>query len=105
MSDPSVRRLFRKTRTAVSLPGRVVAVEDQGRALALHVSERLDEVRYELGEIRRLLEAMNQADAEATALTGRLLRAAEARLDALEEASPATVAAIAPSEPRGLPSA
>ena len=41
--------------------------------------------RYELAEIRRILEAMNQADAESLELTGRLLRASESRLDALEE--------------------
>jgi hypothetical protein len=63
----------------------VVAVEDQGRDLERRVAERLDEVRYELGELRRTLEAMSEADAEALELIGRLLRATEARVDALED--------------------
>ncbi|HVB04923.1 MAG TPA: hypothetical protein VNF07_01560 [Acidimicrobiales bacterium] len=82
---PSLRRLLHKTGTAVGLPGRVVAVEDQSRDLERRVGERLDEVRHELAEIRRMLEAMSQADAESVELTGRLLRSTADRLDLLEE--------------------
>jgi hypothetical protein len=92
-------------RTAAGLPQRVVAVEDQGRALERHVAERLDEVRYELAEIRRLLEEMNEAGAEAVELTGRLLRAAEARLDGLEERVGWKGAEVALGAPREVPSA
>jgi hypothetical protein len=67
-----------------------------------HVSDRLDEVRHELAELRRLLEAMSQADAEAVELTGRLLRSAESRLDALEDR---TSAPMLPPAPREVPSA
>lgn len=92
--------LFRKMKTASALPARVVAVEDQSRSLEEHVSARLDEVRHELAEIRRLLEGLSAAETEAVELTGRLLRSAEARLDALEErasSSPAAPREVSPA--------
>jgi hypothetical protein len=81
---PTRRRLTRRLRTAAGLPGRLVAVEDQGRDLEARVATRLDEVRFELAEIRRTLAEMNVAATEALQLTGELLRSAESRLDALE---------------------
>jgi hypothetical protein len=78
-------RLFRRARTATSLPGRVVACEDRTRALEAHVATRIDEMRFELGEIRSMLTAQLEAEADANELVGRMLRATSSRLDRLEE--------------------
>ncbi|MGP8162409.1 MAG: hypothetical protein ACLQAN_01280 [Acidimicrobiales bacterium] len=77
--------LWRKTRTAASLPGRVAANEDRIDALERHVSVKIDEMRAELAEIRSLLRTQIDGDAEATELLGRLLQAAEKRLSELEQ--------------------
>lgn len=79
------RRLFRRARTAASLPGRVVACEDRMDALEHRVGRRIDEMRFELGEIRSMLVAGLEADGDATELLGQLLRASSSRLDLLEE--------------------
>lgn len=42
-------------------------------------------MRVELGEIRALLSAKLDADADTSELVGRLLRSAESRLGAIEE--------------------
>ena len=78
-------RFFRRARTAASLPGRVVACEDRCSALETRVGETLEEMRVELGEIRALLSAKLDADADTSELVGRLLRSAESRLGAIEE--------------------
>jgi hypothetical protein len=54
-------------------------------ALEIHVAQRIDEMRFELGEIRAMLTAQIEADSDATELLGRLLRATSSRLDLLEE--------------------
>ncbi len=92
-------RLWRKTRTAASLPGRVAANEEKIESLERHVSVKIDEMRSELAEIRSLLRTQIEGDAEATELLGRLLQAAEKRLGELEE-SVATTAARADRAPR-----
>jgi predicted component of type VI protein secretion system len=84
--------LWRKTRTAASLPGRVAANEDKIDALECHVATKIDEMRAELAEIRSLLRTQIDGDAEATELLGRLLQAAERRLSELEQAVAATAA-------------
>jgi phage shock protein A len=92
-------RLWRKTRTAASLPGRVAANEDKIESLERHVTTKIDEMRSELAEIRSLLRTQIEGDAEATELLGRLLQAAEKRLGELEQ-SVATTAARADRAPR-----
>jgi hypothetical protein len=79
------RRLLRRAKTAASLPGRVVACEDRMEALENRVGQRIDEMRFELGEIRSMLAAGLEADGDATELLGQLLRASSSRLDVLEE--------------------
>ena len=79
-------RVFRRARTAASLPGRVVACEDRCSALETHVAAKLDDMRSELAEIRTLLHTQLDADADATEVLGRLLRASETRLEAVEVA-------------------
>ncbi len=86
MAGTEGRHLWRRARTAASLPGRVVACEDRTRALEAHVVTRLDEMRAELAELRLMVRAALDADADATELLGRLLQASTARLDALESA-------------------
>jgi hypothetical protein len=93
------RVLWRKTRVAAKLPGRVAASEDKIAALERHVSVKIDEMRSELAEIRSLLHTQITSDAEATELLGRLLQAAEKRLSELEE-SVATTAGKADRAPR-----
>lgn len=44
----------------------------------------LAEARADLGDLRRLVEARVVAEAESTALVGKLLQRADARLEALE---------------------
>ncbi|HLI15913.1 MAG TPA: hypothetical protein VKV23_07675 [Acidimicrobiales bacterium] len=83
---PGRRRLLRRARTAASLPGRVVACEDRVSALEARVAARLDEIRAELAEVRSLLTGVLDAEADATELVGRLLRASTDRLEALEAA-------------------
>jgi len=91
VSRPEGRHVLRRARTAMSLPGRIVEVEDRCVALETHVVAKLDEMRSELAEIRMLLNQRLDAEADATELVGRLLRSSEARLDALE-----AVAGLAP---------
>ncbi|MGD0219815.1 MAG: hypothetical protein ABSC73_05065 [Acidimicrobiales bacterium] len=79
------RVVWRKARTAASLPGRVAANEERINALESHVSVKIDEMRAELAEIRSLLRTQIDGDAEATELLGRLLQAAERRLSTLEQ--------------------
>ena len=85
MGDQPKRHVLRRARTAASLPGRVVACEDRTGALELHVVTKIDEMRSELAELRILVQAQLDADAEATELTGRLLQSIAGRLGALEE--------------------
>ncbi len=85
MENTRGHALWRKTRTAASLPGRVTANEDRIEALERHVSAKIDEMRAELAEIRSLLRTQIDGDAEATELLGRLLQAAERRLSQLEQ--------------------
>jgi hypothetical protein len=89
------RRLLRRTRTAASLPGRVVACEDRTSALETEVAQRIAEMRFELGEIRAMLTAQLDADTDANELLGRLLRSTSSRLDQLEESVGGT-SALAP---------
>ncbi|HXZ82526.1 MAG TPA: hypothetical protein VED84_02105 [Acidimicrobiales bacterium] len=86
------RLLWRKTRTAARLPGRVAANEDRIDALERHVSVKIDEMRAELAEIRSLLKTQIEGDAEATELLGRLLQAAEKRLSELEQSAASAAA-------------
>ena len=88
MSASSHRRFWRRARTAAGLPGRVVAVEDRTGALEARVASRLDEMRAELAELRILVSAQLEADAETAALLGSLLQASEERLSALESLRP-----------------
>jgi hypothetical protein len=52
------------------------------------VVKKLDEMRSELAELRILVQAQLDADAEATELMGRLLQAADKRLANLEQDLP-----------------
>ena len=79
------RRLLRRARTAASLPGRLVACEDRTSALETEVGQRITEMRFELGEIRSMLTAQLDADADTAELLGQLLRSTSTRLDLLEE--------------------
>lgn len=79
------RRALRRARTAAGLPARVVAVEDRCSALEAGVDKRIEEMRAELGEIRSLLEAVLETEADLAGLVGRLLQQVSSRLDALEE--------------------
>ncbi len=88
VGDRSKRHLLRRARTAASLPGRVVACEDRTSAVEEHVVKKLDEMRGELAQLRLLIQAQLDADGDATELMGRLLQAADARLDALEQEQP-----------------
>lgn len=78
-------RLFRRARTAVGLPGRLVHVEDRASALETEVAQRIEEMRFEIGEIRAMLTAQLESDADSSELLGRLLRTTSSRLDLLEE--------------------
>lgn len=84
MVDGASQLVLRKARTAASLPGRLVAAEDRCTALELHVAERLDEMRSELAEMRLMLTAVADGQADLAALFGRMLQASEARLEAIE---------------------
>lgn len=77
---------MRRARTAASLPGRVVAVEDRCVTLETHVVRKLDEMRAELAEVRSLLGAVLETEADVAGLVGRLLQSTGARVDALEAA-------------------
>jgi len=77
---------WRRARTAATLPGRLVAVEDRIAIIDAHVVAKLDEMRAELAEIRTLLHSQLVADEDATALVGRLLQELRGRVDALESA-------------------
>lgn len=67
-----------------------MAVEDRASALESRVAARLDEMRAELAELRLLVSAQLEADAETAALLGSVLRSYEARLGALEGRSERT---------------
>jgi hypothetical protein len=82
--DSLGRRVLRRTRTAAGLPGRVVAVEDRTSAIEAHVAEVLDAMRADIAELRRLISAQIDADADASELLGQLLRSSEHRLEAIE---------------------
>ncbi|MDA8296630.1 MAG: hypothetical protein M0004_08615 [Actinomycetota bacterium] len=64
-----------------------LALEQLQRDLAYlpHQASELDRVRPELAELRHQLAERLTAEREATELVGRLLRAHEARLEALED--------------------
>lgn len=85
MGDRPKRHLLRRARTAASLPGRVVDCEDRTDAIERHVITKIDEMRSELAELRILVQAQLDADAEATELTGRLLQSITARVRVLEQ--------------------
>jgi len=85
VQDRPKKHILRRARTAASLPGRVVACEDRTSAIEQHVVVKIDEMRAELAELRHLMQAQLDADAESTELVGRLLQAQEVRLDALEQ--------------------
>jgi hypothetical protein len=78
-------RLLRRARTAVGLPGRIVAVEDRASALETDVVKRIEEIRFEIGEIRAMLTALLESDADTAELLGTLLRSIAARVELLEE--------------------
>jgi hypothetical protein len=82
--DSLGRRVLRRARTAAGLPGRVVAVEDRTTAIEVHVAEVLDAMRADIAELRRLISAQIDADADASELLGQLLRSSEHRLEAIE---------------------
>ena len=77
-------RVLRRARTAATLPSRIVAVEDRTSAIESHVAATLDAMRADIAELRRLVTALLEADADATALVGSLLRSTENRLDDFE---------------------
>ena len=85
VQDRPKRHLLRRARTATSLPGRVVASEDRTNAIEQHVVRKIDEMRAELAELRLMVQAQLDADAESTELIGRLLQAHDARVGALEQ--------------------
>src|SRR5665213_246376 len=85
VGDRQKRHLLRRARTATSLPGRVVACEDRTSAIEQHVVLKLDEMRAELAELRIMVQAQLDADADATELIGRLLQSCDTRLSALEQ--------------------
>ncbi|MGD0741683.1 MAG: hypothetical protein ABSA31_00070 [Acidimicrobiales bacterium] len=78
-------KVWRTIRTGAALPRRVASNTERIDALERHVEGKIDEMRAELAEIRSLLHTQIEGDAEATALLGRLLQAAERRLAALED--------------------
>lgn len=78
-------RVLRRARTAVALPGRVVAVEDRCSALEARVALTLEELRSDVAELRDLVARQVSADADATALIGSLLRSTERRLAVVED--------------------
>jgi hypothetical protein len=82
--DSLSRRVLRRARTAAGLPGRVVAVEDRTSAIEAHVAEVLDAMRADIAELRRLISAQIDADADSSELLGQLLRSSEHRLEAIE---------------------
>ena len=84
---PETSHLWRRARTAVGLPARVVACEDRMTALDQHVSAKLDEMRSELAEIRTLLHSQLRSDVESTQLLGQLLQDSRDRLEALEQSA------------------
>ena len=77
-------RVLRRARTAATLPTRIVAVEDRTSAIEAHVAATLDAMRTDIAELRRLVTAQLDADADATVLIGQLLRSTEHRLDEVE---------------------
>lgn len=91
-------RVLKRARTAVALPGRVVAVEDRCSALESRVAETLEELRADVAELRALVAQQLSADADATELIGSLLRSTELRLAAVEDQVTAELGA--PSSPR-----
>ncbi|HVB00708.1 MAG TPA: hypothetical protein VNE42_05550 [Acidimicrobiales bacterium] len=106
VQDRPKRHLLRRARTAASLPGRVVASEDRTNAIEQHVVRKIDEMRAELAELRLMVQAQLDADAESTELIGRLLQAYDARVGALEqEILVFAQKAIAPQEILGSGSA
>ena len=101
-------RVLRRARTAARLPSRIVAVEDRTSAIEGHVAATLDAMRADIAELRRLVTAQLEADADATALLGALLRSTESRLDEVEaqlarEQLPVSEAARLPGEAARLP--
>jgi hypothetical protein len=82
--DSLSRRVLRRARTAAGLPARIVAVEDRTTAIEAHVAEVLDAMRADIAELRRLISAQIDADADASTLLGQLLRSSEHRLEAIE---------------------
>ncbi|HUY06483.1 MAG TPA: hypothetical protein VMU99_04420 [Acidimicrobiales bacterium] len=85
VQDRPKRHLLRRARTAASLPGRVVACEDRTNAIEQHVVRKIDEMRAELAELRLMIQAQLEADAESTELVGRLLQSHDSRVVALEQ--------------------
>lgn len=84
--------ILRRARTAASLPARLLtrveALEERSSAIetqAAAVMPRIEELRAEIAEIRLLLDERLAAQIETSELVGRLLQAAEARLEALEQ--------------------
>ena len=61
-----------------------MAVEDRTSAVESHVAATLDAMRADIAELRRLVTAQIEADADATALLGDLLRSTENRLEEVE---------------------
>ena len=82
--DSVTGRVLRRARTAATLPSRIVAVEDRTSAIEAHVAATLDAMRADIAELRRLVTAQLDADADATVLLGQLLRSTEHRLDEVE---------------------
>lgn len=80
------------------LPSRIVAVEDRTSAVEAHVAATLDAMRADIAELRRLVTAQMDADADATALLGQLLRSTEHRLDEVEAQLAREQLSMAPAE-------
>ena len=84
--------ILRRARTAAALPARLLtrveALEDRSSALEAAmaaVPARVEELRAEIAGIRLLLDERLAAQVETSELVGRLLQAAEARLEAIEQ--------------------
>lgn len=84
--------ILRRARTAMALPARLLtrveALEDRSSAIEAQmatVPARIEDLRAEIAGIRLLLDERLAAQVETSELAGRLLQAAEARLEAIEQ--------------------
>ncbi|HVC25129.1 MAG TPA: hypothetical protein VND23_05175 [Acidimicrobiales bacterium] len=101
MPGAAPSRVVRRARTAATLPGRLIAVEERCAAIESHVVVRLDEMRAELAALRALVEAVLETETDVATLVGRLLASMGDRVDAVEEELHALVDSSAEDAGRG----